>query len=56
MSCLYVIGDNDAVSVGNLNVIEVALAVLGGTMFIAQFTLQECHLMLERGLSALEYR
>ena len=54
MSCLHVISEN-AVGVGNLNVLNVVLALVEGTIFIAQVTLHECQVMLEKGLSSLDY-
>ena len=54
ISCLHVISDN-AVGAGNLNVLQVVIALVEGTFFIAQVTLQECQVMLEKGLSTLDY-
>jgi hypothetical protein len=54
MSCLHVISEN-AVGAGNLNVLNVVIALLEGTIFIAKVTLQECQVMLEKGLSSLVY-
>ena len=54
MSCLHVISEN-AVGAGNLNVLNVVLALVEGTIFIAQVTLHECQVMLEKGLSSLDY-
>ena len=54
MSCLNVTSEN-AAGAGNLNVVNVVVALLEGTMFIAQVTMQECHVMLEKVLSSLDY-
>jgi hypothetical protein len=54
LSCLHVISEN-AVGAGNLDIVNVVFALLDSTMFIAQVTMQECHVMLEKGLSTLDY-
>jgi hypothetical protein len=50
MSCLHVMSEN-AVGAGNLNVLNVVLALVEGTIFIAQVTLQIS--MLECNYSSL---
>jgi hypothetical protein len=51
---LHVISEN-AVGAGNLNALNVVIALLEGTIFIAQVTLQERQVMLEKGFSSLDY-
>jgi hypothetical protein len=53
MSCLHIISEN-AVGAGNLNVLNVVLALVEGTIFIAQVTPHKCQVMLEKGLSSLD--